>query len=47
LLILGLIGEYLGRIYLTVNRKPQAVVREVSRNEAAERAARPGIVRSV
>ncbi len=47
LLILGLIGEYLGRLYLTVNRKPQAVVREVSRNEAAERAARPGIVRSV
>jgi len=47
LLILGLIGEYLGRLYLTVNRKPQAVVREVARNEAAERAARPGIVRSV
>ena len=23
LLILGLIGEYLGRLYLTVNRKPQ------------------------
>ncbi|HXP13496.1 MAG TPA: glycosyltransferase family 2 protein [Stellaceae bacterium] len=47
LLILGLIGEYLGRLYLTVNRKPQAVVRDVMRNEAAERAARPGIVRSV
>ncbi len=47
LLILGLIGEYLGRLYLTVNRKPQAVVRDVTRNEAAERAARPGIVRSV
>jgi len=42
-----LIGEYLGRLYLTVNRKPQTVVREVARNEAAERASRPGIVRSV
>ena len=47
LLILGLIGEYLGRLYLTVNRKPQTVVREVERNEAAERASRPGIVRSI
>jgi undecaprenyl-phosphate 4-deoxy-4-formamido-L-arabinose transferase len=29
LLILGLIGEYLGRMFLTVNQRPQAVVREV------------------
>ena len=47
LLILGLIGEYLGRLYLTVNRKPQTVVRDVERNEAAELASRPGIVRSI
>ncbi len=40
LLILGLIGEYLGRLYLTLNRKPQAVVREVLRSDQAERAAR-------
>ena len=39
LLILGLIGEYLGRLYLTMNRKPQAVVRDVVRSDAAERAA--------
>ena len=29
LLILGIVGEYLGRLYLTVNRKPQSVVKEV------------------
>ena len=36
LLILGLLGEYLGRLYLTVNRRPQAVVRAVTRSKAAE-----------
>jgi len=33
LVILGLIGEYLGRMFLTVNRRPQSVVRSVERNE--------------
>jgi hypothetical protein len=28
LVILGLMGEYLGRLYLTVNRKPQFIVRQ-------------------
>ncbi len=37
LIMLGLIGEYLGRLYLTVNRKPQSVVRSVTRAEPAER----------
>jgi undecaprenyl-phosphate 4-deoxy-4-formamido-L-arabinose transferase len=32
-----LIGEYLGRLYLTQNRKPQAVVRDVMRSAAAAR----------
>jgi glycosyltransferase involved in cell wall biosynthesis len=41
LMMLGLIGEYLGRLYLTANRKPQSIVRTVERNAAAERAARP------
>jgi glycosyltransferase involved in cell wall biosynthesis len=31
LVVLGLIGEYLGRMYLTVNQRPQAVVREIVR----------------
>jgi undecaprenyl-phosphate 4-deoxy-4-formamido-L-arabinose transferase len=31
LIMLGLIGEYLGRMFLTVNQRPQAVVREVVR----------------
>jgi undecaprenyl-phosphate 4-deoxy-4-formamido-L-arabinose transferase len=31
LLLLGLIGEYIGRMFLTVNQRPQAVVREVVR----------------
>ena len=33
LLILGIIGEYLGRLYLTANRRPQSVVKEVQHSE--------------
>ena len=29
LMVLGLIGEYVGRIYLSVNETPQYVVREM------------------
>jgi glycosyltransferase involved in cell wall biosynthesis len=32
LVVLGLIGEYLGRMYLTVNQRPQAVIREIVRS---------------
>ena len=32
LLMLGLIGEYLGRMFLAVNQRPQAVVREIIGN---------------
>jgi undecaprenyl-phosphate 4-deoxy-4-formamido-L-arabinose transferase len=45
LIMLGIIGEYLGRLYLTVNRKPQSVVREVTRSEPVERRAQPAIIR--
>lgn len=31
LVMLGLIGEYIGRMFLTVNQRPQAVVREIIR----------------
>ncbi len=41
LLILGILGEYMGRLFLTANRKPQTVVREVIRSEGAS--ARPGM----
>lgn len=33
LIMLGLVGEYIGRMYLTVSQRPQAVVREVVRSE--------------
>ena len=39
MVMLGIIGEYLGRLFLTANRKPQALVREIVR-PAAERTAR-------
>ena len=35
LVMLGLIGEYLGRMFLTVNQRPQSVVREVVRSRTA------------
>ncbi len=35
LLILGLIGEYIGRMFITINQRPQSLVREVLRSEAA------------
>jgi glycosyltransferase involved in cell wall biosynthesis len=35
LLILGIVGEYLGRLYLTANGKPQAIVKTVERNDRA------------
>jgi undecaprenyl-phosphate 4-deoxy-4-formamido-L-arabinose transferase len=38
LLILGILGEYMVRLFLTANRKPQTVVREVVRSETAARA---------
>ena len=42
LVILGIVGEYLGRLYLTANRKPQSVVKSVIRAEPAlPEAARP------
>jgi undecaprenyl-phosphate 4-deoxy-4-formamido-L-arabinose transferase len=39
LLILGIIGEYLGRLYLTANRMPQSVIREVRHAEPQDTAA--------
>ncbi len=32
LVLLGLIGEYIGRMFLTINQRPQAVVRSVERS---------------
>ncbi len=40
LALLGVIGEYLGRMFITINQRPQAVVREVVRGG-------PGRLRSV
>jgi len=35
LVLLGLIGEYIGRMFLAVNQRPQAVVREIVRGGGA------------
>ena len=32
--LMGIIGEYIGRIYLSINRYPQYVVRSVTRNDS-------------
>jgi undecaprenyl-phosphate 4-deoxy-4-formamido-L-arabinose transferase len=40
LVMLGVIGEYIGRMFLTINQRPQAVVREVSRGGVPAEAAR-------
>jgi undecaprenyl-phosphate 4-deoxy-4-formamido-L-arabinose transferase len=39
LVLLGLIGEYIGRAFLTINQRPQAVVREVVTSDTARSAA--------
>ena len=36
LMFLGLIGEYIGRMFLGLNRQPQYVIREVIRQESEE-----------
>ena len=36
LVVVGLIGEYLGRMFLAVNRKPQYVVREIFRRNPTD-----------
>jgi undecaprenyl-phosphate 4-deoxy-4-formamido-L-arabinose transferase len=33
LIIIGLMGEYLGRMFLTVNQQPQSVVRDVVKRD--------------
>jgi glycosyltransferase involved in cell wall biosynthesis len=45
LMILGIVGEYLGRLYLTANHKPQSVVRTVTRAEPEAAQATPAPVR--
>lgn len=37
LVMLGLIGEYIGRMFLTVNQRPQSVVREVVKTDGTGR----------
>jgi len=36
LVVIGVIGEYLGRMFLAVNRKPQYLVREIWRGTSVE-----------
>jgi glycosyltransferase involved in cell wall biosynthesis len=39
LMILGIVGEYIGRLYLTANKKPQSVVKTVTSGDPAASAA--------
>jgi glycosyltransferase involved in cell wall biosynthesis len=39
LIMLGVLGEYLGRLFLTINGKPQFVIRDITRNDFASRSA--------
>jgi undecaprenyl-phosphate 4-deoxy-4-formamido-L-arabinose transferase len=41
LFVLGLIGEYIGRIYISLNNSPQFVVREALNVEEMRYAAAP------
>jgi undecaprenyl-phosphate 4-deoxy-4-formamido-L-arabinose transferase len=44
LIVVGLIGEYLGRMFLAVNRKPQYLIREVfTRGEDGVAVERPPV----
>lgn len=36
MLMLGMVGEYMGRMYLSMNRSPQYVIREITRGEKCE-----------
>lgn len=36
LIILGLVGEYIGRMFITVNQRPQAVIREVIKSPPSD-----------
>ena len=33
MLLLGMIGEYLGRMYMSINNSPQYVIREIKKSE--------------
>src|SRR5580700_766145 len=43
LMILGIVGEYIGRLYLTANKKPQSVVKTVTSGDPAASAAAPPV----
>ena len=37
MLMMGLIGEYMGRMYISMNNSPQFVIREIVGKEAKEK----------
>ena len=41
-MILGVLGEYVGRTFLTTNGKPQGSVRTIERNDNANELGKPG-----
>jgi len=38
MIMLGLIGEYVGRIYISMNRSPQYIIKQIVKKDAAEKA---------
>ena len=46
LMMLGLLGEYVGRLFLTANKKPQFVVRNIERSDRPVRSSQHDLVES-
>ena len=42
LFVLGMIGEYIGRIYISINNSPQYVIKEIIKTEDESKGGKDG-----